>query len=57
MEVLDGFSETLRTAFILHRFEGLALKEVAARMNLAQSTVEKHIMKVSRHLIQRFKRP
>ena len=56
MEVLDGFSETLRTAFILHRFEGLALKEVAARMNLAQSTVEKHIMKVSRHLIQRFKR-
>lgn len=55
-EILEGFSETLRTAFILHRFEGLSVKEVAARMNLAQSTVEKHIMKVSRHLFQRLRK-
>jgi len=56
MEILDGLSESVRTAFVLHRFEGLSLKEVAARMDLAQSTVEKHIMKVSRLLLQRLRR-
>ena len=55
-EILDGFSETLRNAFILHRFEGLSVREVAARLNLAQSTVEKHIMKVSRHLYERMRK-
>jgi RNA polymerase sigma-70 factor (ECF subfamily) len=51
--VLDGFSETVRNAFILHRFKGLTHKEVAARLGLSQSTVEKHIMKVSRQLMLR----
>jgi RNA polymerase sigma factor (sigma-70 family) len=55
-EILDGFSETLRMAFILHRFEGLSVREVAVRLNLAQSTVEKHIMKVSRHLYERLRK-
>lgn len=57
MGVLDGLSESVRSAFILHRFDGLSHREVAARLGLSQSTVEKHIMKVSQQLLHRFKRP
>ena len=56
MVVLDGLSETVRTAFILHRFDGLSHREVAARMGLSQSTVEKHIMKASQQLLLKFRR-
>ena len=56
MAVLDGLSQTVRTAFILHRFDGLSHREVAARMGLSQSTVEKHIMKASQQLLLRVRR-
>jgi len=66
-EIIDGrfklsvFSEavaklppTCRKVFILRKFEGLTTKEIAARMNISVSAVEKHIgtglMKTSRFM-------
>jgi len=42
----------VRNAFILHKFKGLTHKQVAAEMGLAQSTVEKHIIKAMRVLLE-----
>lgn len=41
----------VRTAFTLHKVEGLSHLETAAHMGLSRSTVEKHIMKAMRFLI------
>ena len=49
--VLEQLSKPVRTAFILHKFNGLTHKQVAAEMGLAQSTVEKHIIKAMRALV------
>lgn len=43
-----------RQAFILRRVHGLAQREIASRMNLSESTVEKHIARGVRFLIDRF---
>jgi RNA polymerase sigma factor (sigma-70 family) len=51
LKVLSGLSTPVRTAFILHKFKGLTHKQVAAEMGLAQSTVEKHIIKAMRILL------
>lgn len=56
LKALDELSETVRQAFILHRFDGLTHGEVAEQMELSRSTVEKHIIKASRHLLQRVER-
>ncbi len=52
LAVLAGLSEPVRNAFILHKFKGLTHKQVAAEMGLAQSTVEKHIIKAMRVLLE-----
>jgi RNA polymerase sigma-70 factor (ECF subfamily) len=53
---LGDLSETVRRAFILHRFDGLTHGEVAERLGLSRSTVEKHIIKAGRHVMRRLHR-
>jgi RNA polymerase sigma-70 factor (ECF subfamily) len=45
-----------REAFILRRVEGLPQREIAAQMRISESTVEKHISRGVRFLIDRFGR-
>ncbi|MBI1182018.1 MAG: sigma-70 family RNA polymerase sigma factor [Alphaproteobacteria bacterium] len=51
LKLLESLSPKVRQAFILHKFDNLTHREVADRMGLAQSTVEKHIMKALKHLL------
>ncbi len=53
LAALDELSRNVRDAFLLHRFYGYSHEEVAARLGLSRSTVEKHIMKAWRHLVAR----
>ncbi len=48
---LSRLTPQVRTAFTLHKVEGLSHLETAAQMGLSRSTVEKHIMKAMRFLI------
>lgn len=50
---LDELSPSVRDAFLLFRADGLSQKEVAARLGLSPSTVEKHVAKAMRHLMDR----
>ncbi|MDR2307626.1 MAG: RNA polymerase sigma factor [Paucimonas sp.] len=42
-QVLDELSPRRREALMLHRFEGLTQAQIAERMNISVSMVEKHI--------------
>ncbi len=53
LAALDELSRNVRDAFLLHRFYGYSHEEVAARLGISRSTVEKHIMKAWRHLVAR----
>lgn len=43
--------ERTRTIFILRRLEGLSHPEIARRLGLSLSAVEKHVQKAARHLL------
>jgi RNA polymerase sigma-70 factor (ECF subfamily) len=45
METLSRLPDTLREAFEMNRFEGLKYKEIAARLNVSERTVEVRIGK------------
>jgi RNA polymerase sigma-70 factor (ECF subfamily) len=49
-QVITTLSPQCREAFSLSRFEHLSYKEIAARMHLSTSTVEKHVAKALRVL-------
>ena len=49
---LVHLSPQVRTAFTLHKIQGLSHLETAARMGLSRSTVEKHIMNAMRQLLE-----
>ncbi|VAW07404.1 hypothetical protein MNBD_ALPHA05-132 [hydrothermal vent metagenome] len=49
---LEELSPTVRTAFILHKIQGLTHNETAEEMRLSKSTVEKHIMKAMKHVME-----
>ena len=53
---LDELTEKVRVAFILHRFEELSYAEIAVRMEVSASSVEKYIMKALAHLAARLNR-
>ena len=57
VRALFELPERVRTVFILHRFEGLQYKEIAQRLGVSQSTVEKDIMKTLVHLGSRLGTP
>jgi RNA polymerase sigma-70 factor (ECF subfamily) len=48
MDVLNRLTPKCRTSFLLHRFEGLSYSEIARRMGVSRSAVEKQMM----HAIQ-----
>lgn len=45
LSTLLGLNDKLRRAFILHRFEQLSHVEIASRLKVSVSTVEKYVMK------------
>ena len=47
---LRELPERTRAVFLLHRFEGFKYKEIAARLNISTSSVEKHMMAAIRHV-------
>lgn len=49
---LTKLSPQCRRAFLLHKFEGLSHLQVAERMKISRSTVEKHMHTALRHLIR-----
>jgi RNA polymerase sigma-70 factor (ECF subfamily) len=42
-DALDRLPPRAREAIVLRQIEGLSLKEIALRMNIAEKTVERHI--------------
>lgn len=47
---LSGLPEKCRNVFYLSRFENLSNKEIGGQMNIAVSTVEKHIHKALKYI-------
>ncbi len=45
-----------RTVFLMHRFEGFKYREIADRLGVSVSSVEKHIASATRHLAVRMDR-
>lgn len=50
--LLDTLPGRAREAFLLRRVQGLSQREIAARMNVSENTVEKHIGKALRLIMQ-----
>lgn len=50
-----GLPDKTRTVFSLHKFEGLSYAEVAARLGISRSSVEKHMMDALRVLAAKVK--
>lgn len=53
---LETLSPQCQRAFLLHKFEGLSHREVAERLDISTSTVEKHMNTAMKHLIRTFNR-
>ena len=53
MRALDELSELTRNVFVLFRLEHMKQKDIAALYGIAQSTVEKHVMRAMLHLARR----
>lgn len=55
--VLGRLPPKCRQAFELKKFAGLSQREIARRMNIAESTVEKHLAKALRFVMDDMKSP
>lgn len=55
-EAIASLSAKCREVFILRKVQGLSQREIAAQLNLSESTVEKHINKGVRKLMDVFGR-
>lgn len=51
-ELIAGLPSKCRTAFLLRRVEGYSQREIAQRMQISENTVEKHIGKGIRLLLE-----
>lgn len=54
-QMLDSLKEEQRVAIILHQFEGLSYKEIAAVMNISVSAVESRIFRARQKLAKLLK--
>ena len=52
-EVLLALPERTKHIFYLARVEGLTYREVAARLNISESSVQKHLAKAIEHVMER----
>lgn len=50
IRALDELPPQVRAAFVLHRLEGLKYHEIARRLGVSVSAVEKYIMRALRHV-------
>jgi len=50
---LDELSVPCRRVFVMHKFDGLPHADVAARLGITRSTVEKHMNTAVKHLMRR----
>jgi RNA polymerase sigma-70 factor (ECF subfamily) len=48
--VLDGMSDRPRAVFVLRRFEGMELSEIATNLNLSLATVKRDLDKANSHV-------
>ncbi len=53
--VIQTMPTRVRTAFVMRRVQGLSQREIAERMDISESTVEKHIAKGLTLVIERFR--
>ena len=53
---LEELSPQCRRVFVMHKFEDLSHEEVARRVGISRSTVEKHMHTALKHLIARLGR-
>ncbi|HXS20021.1 MAG TPA: sigma-70 family RNA polymerase sigma factor [Steroidobacteraceae bacterium] len=53
LQALNELSELTRNVFVLFRLEHMKQKDIAALYGIAQSTVEKHVMRAVVHLARR----
>jgi RNA polymerase sigma factor (sigma-70 family) len=53
MVALKELPERVRTIFILQRFEGMTYQEVASKLDLSQSAIEKNMSRAIAHLARR----
>lgn len=51
LAVLDGLGPRTKDIFILFRLEKMSQGEIAARLGISRSSVEKHVMKAMHHLL------
>jgi RNA polymerase sigma factor (sigma-70 family) len=51
MAALDSLGPRTREIFLLHRLDGMKYREIAARLEITVSAVEKHIAKASLFLV------
>ena len=54
--MLGELPERTRVVFLLHRFEELKYAEIARRLEISVSSVEKHMMEAMRQIKTRFER-
>jgi len=54
--LIEGLPDKCREAFVLRRVEGYSQREIAQRMQISENTVEKHICKGIRVLMDAMKR-
>ena len=47
--------ERTRHVFVLARIEGLTYREVSKRLHISESSVQKHLAKATKHVIQRLR--
>lgn len=52
-EALGQLPEPVRQAFLLHKFDGLSHAEIAERLGVSRSSIEKHMMRALKHLMKR----
>jgi len=55
VRALEELPERTRAAFVLHRFEELKYAEIARRLGVSVSAVEKHIIRALRHIDERLR--
>jgi RNA polymerase sigma-70 factor (ECF subfamily) len=53
---LDELPDRTRDAFLLRRFEDMPYAEIARRLEISVSAVEKHVAKAMLHLVRRVRR-